>query len=285
LHPSGESVAKSLQVARHLFYCFSMNRTERRRQLKEDERALARGIDADRPDGPQIMVLMRLLYHRLEEARSARSIGPLMRLFEQNMRAAWRSEPTKALACRRGCAFCCHAWVSAKAPEILLAAAAVPRRDREAVRATVEATYAVTGTATPAERAAMAAPCPMLMGSECRIYAARPATCRTAVSLDATICERAFRPGAEALDIPTPDFHLVMRRSYSIALAGALRKAGYPAASYEFNAALRAALARGDAEQAWLSGEDVFAGVASDPGSDPFEHPRNRRVYELAFAG
>ena len=262
-----------------------MNRTERRRQIREDERALARGIDADRPDGPQIMVLMRLLHHRLEEARSERSIAPLMRLFEQNMRAAWRAEPTRALACRRGCAFCCHAWVSAKAPEVLLAAAAVPPRDRDAVRAAVEAAFAVTGTATPAERAAMATPCPMLAAGECRIYAARPAACRTAVSLDAAICERAFRPNAEPLDIPTPDFHLVMRRGYSIALAGALRRAGYSAASYEFNAALRVALARSDAEQAWLAGEDVFAGVATDPGSDPFEHPRNRRVFDLAFAG
>jgi hypothetical protein len=200
------------------------------------------------------------------------------------MRSAWRAEPKKALACRRGCSFCCHAFVSAKAPEVLIAKAAIPLREREAALAAVEAAYSVTGEADPARRAAMAAPCPMLADGECRIYAARPATCRTAVSLDAGLCASAFAPDAPATDIPTPDFHIVMRRSYSIALAGALRRAGFPAESYEFTAALRTALARPDAEAAWLSGEDVFAGVQTDPGSDPFDHPRNRQVYDLAFA-
>jgi hypothetical protein len=261
-----------------------MNRAERRRQLKDDERALARGMDAERADGPQIMVLMRLLHDRLEESRAAGSVSPLMAFFDANMRSAWRAEPKKALACRRGCAHCCHAWVSARAPEVLVARAAIPVREREAARAAVEAAFARTGAADPAERAAMAAPCPMLLDGQCRIYAARPATCRTAVSLDAAICASAFRPGAEAMGIPTPDFHLVMRRGYAIALAGALKRAGYPAASYEFVGALRAALARPDAEAAWLAGEDVFGGVQTDPGSDPFEHPRNLKVFELAFA-
>lgn len=262
-----------------------MDRAQRRRQLKDDARALARGIDAERPDGPQIMVLMRLLHERLEEARDAGTVAPLGEFLRENLRAAWRAEPRKALACRRGCAHCCHAWVSAKAPEVLLAKAAIRPRDLEAARAAVEEAYAVTGGLGPEERAALAAPCPMLTAGECRIYDARPATCRTAVSLDAGVCAEAFRPNAVALDIPTPDFHIIMRRGYSIALAGALKRAGYPAASYEFVAAMRAALARPDADAAWLAGEDVFAGVATDPGSDPFEHPKNRRVYELAFAG
>jgi Fe-S-cluster containining protein len=262
-----------------------MDRAERRRQLKDDERVLGRGLDAARPDGPQIMVLMRLLHARLEEARMAGTLAPLAAFFEGNMRAAWRAEPRQALACRRGCAHCCHAWVSARAPEVLIAKAAIPRREREAVREAVEAAYAATGDLGPEQRAALAAPCPMLVAGECRIYGARPATCRTAVSLDAEICASAFRANAAAIDIPTPDFHIVMRRGYSIALAGAVKRAGHAAVSYEFVAAMRAALARDDAESAWLAGEDVFAAVQTDPGSDPFEHPKNRQVYELAFAG
>lgn len=262
-----------------------MDRAERRRRLKEDERALARGLDAERPDGPQIMVLMRLLHGRLEEARRSGTLAPLGALMRENFRSAWRAEPRKALACRRGCAHCCHAWVSAKAPEVLLAKAAILPRDLEAVSRAVEAAYAATNGLDPSQRAALAAPCPMLASGECRIYDARPTTCRTAVSLDASACASAFRPNAAAVDIPTPDFHIVMRRGYSIALAGALKRAGFPAASYEFIGAMRAALARPDADAAWLRGEDLFAGVATDPGSDPFEHPKNRQVYELAFAG
>ena len=262
-----------------------MTRAQRRRQLKEDERTLARGLDAERPDGPQIMVLMRLLHARIEDARDAGTLAPLAAFLGENFRAAWRAEPRQALACRRGCAHCCHAFVSAKAPEILIAGAAIPAREREAVRAAVDAAYAATGTLGPEQRARLAAPCPMLAAGQCRIYEARPATCRTAVSLDVTACASAFRPGAGPVDIPTPDFHILMRRGYSIALAGALQRAGYPAASYEFVAAMRAALARPDAEAAWLAGEDIFAAVPIDPGSDPFEHPKNRQVFELAFAG
>ena len=246
---------------------------------------MVRGLDAARPDGPQIMILMRLLHERLEEAREAGTIAPLAAFFGDNLKAAWRVEPRKALGCRMGCAHCCNAWVSAKAPEVLIAKRTVAPRDLEAVKASVEMAHARTATAGPDERAAMALPCPMLEDGRCRIYAGRPATCRTAVSLDAALCEQAFRPGAAAVDIPTPDFHIVMRRGYSIALAGALKRSGYAAASYEFVAAMRAALGREDAEAAWLAGEDVFAGVQTDPGSDPFTHPKNRQVYELAFAG
>ncbi|HZF94588.1 MAG TPA: YkgJ family cysteine cluster protein [Allosphingosinicella sp.] len=262
-----------------------MIRSERRRQAKEDSRAMVRGLDAERPDGPQIMILMRLLHDRLEEARAARSIAPLSAFFGENLKAAWRAEPRMALGCRMGCAHCCKAWVSAKAPEVLIARRAIPPRDLEAVKASVAAAYARTGAAGPDERAAMAAPCPMLEEGRCRIYAGRPAACRTAVSLDAALCAEAFRPNAAPIDIPTPEFHIVMRRGYAIALAGAMKRSGFPAASYEFVAAMRAALARDDSEAAWLAGEDLFAGVQTDPGSDPFDHPRNRRVYELAFAG
>jgi Fe-S-cluster containining protein len=259
-----------------------MTRAERRRQLREDERALARGLDAERPDGPQIMVLMRLLHARLEEAREARTLAPLGDFIAANMRAAERAAPRRAIACRMGCAHCCHSFVSARAPEVLLAKAAIAARDREAARAAVEAAWDAAQSLGPDRRAGLA--CPMLRDGRCSIYAARPATCRTAVSSDAAICARTFAPGAAAEDIPTPDFYIVMRRGYSIALAGALKRAGFPASSYDFTAALRAALAKPGAELAWLTGEDVFEGVAIDPGSDPFAHPKNRLVYEAAWA-
>jgi Fe-S-cluster containining protein len=262
-----------------------MIRSERRRQAKEDERAMARGLDFARADGPQIMMLMRLLHDRLEASRVARSIAPLAQFFQTNLQAAWRAEPRTALGCRMGCAHCCHAWVSARAPEVLIAKAAIAPRDLDAVRESVEAAYVRTGAAPPEVRAALAEPCPMLADGLCRIYAGRPSTCRTAVSLDAALCAEAFLPEARPVDIPTPEFHIVMRRGYSIALAGALKRSGYAAYSYEFVAAMRAAIAREDAEAAWLAGEDIFAGVQVDPGSDPFEHPRNLEVYVLAFAG
>jgi Fe-S-cluster containining protein len=199
------------------------------------------------------------------------------------MRAAERLAPNQLLACRRGCAHCCHTFVSARAPEILFVKNAIPGRERETARAAVEEAYAVTGLLGLAARGGVACPCPMLRDGACLVYAARPTTCRTAVSENAEICARAFAPGAAVEQIPMPEYYPTLRRGYSIALAGALRRAGFSAWSYEYNAGLRTALARPDAEAAWLAGEDVFAEVPRDPGSDPFTLPSNLRLYDDAF--
>jgi hypothetical protein len=133
------------------------------------------------------------------------------------------------------------------------------------------------------ERVKRPTPCPLLRDDLCLVYAARPATCRTAVSRDVAACERAFRLGSENEEIPTPTFYIEMRAGYSLALAGALRRAGFPAAAYEYNAALNAALGAPDAEAAWLAGEDIFAGIACDPSGDPFDRAGNRRIYDAAW--
>jgi hypothetical protein len=261
-----------------------MTRADRRRRLKEDQRLVARGLEEDRRDHVQIMALMRLLHDRLEEARDAGTVAPLMTFLHDNFRAAEQAAPKKSLACRRGCPHCCHAWVSARAPEVLFVKAAIPVREQAAVRAAVGAVFTLTGPLTFEERVKRPTPCPLLRDDLCLVYAARPATCRTAVSRDVAACERAFRLGSENEDIPTPTFYIEMRAGYSLALAGALRRAGFPAAAYEYNAALNAVLGTPGAEAAWLAGEDVFAGVAGDPSGDPFDRPGNRRIYDAAWA-
>jgi Fe-S-cluster containining protein len=260
-----------------------MNRAERRRQAREDRELLARGLDSGRTDARALAALMRVLHELIAEARDAGTIAPVMHFLHANMRAAERHAPGHLLACRRGCTHCCHTFVSARAPELLFVKAAIRGRDRETASADVEATHAVTGTLGPGERGAIAQPCPMLRDGACRIYAARPMTCRMAVSQSAEACARAFAPGAGPEPVPIPEQYPTLRRGYSLALAGALRRAGFPAWSYEFNAGLRAALARTDAEAAWLAGEDVFAEVPTDPGSDPFVLPSNLRLYGDAF--
>lgn len=258
-----------------------MNRAERRRQAREDRERIARGLEAGRADGREVIALMRVLHDLIAEARDAGTVAPMMHFLHANMRAAERFAPSHLLACRRGCAHCCHTFVSARAPEVLFAKAAIPGRDRAAVGDAVERAFAVTGTLGPGGRGSH--PCPMLEGGACRVYAARPMTCRTAVSENAEICARAFAPGAGPEPIPVPEYYPTLRRGYSIALAGALRRAGFPACSYEYVAAMRAALARPDSEAAWLAGEDVFAEVPLDPGSDPFTLPSNLRLYDDAF--
>jgi Fe-S-cluster containining protein len=260
-----------------------MNRAERRRQAREDRERIGRGLEPGRADGREVSALMRVLHDLIAEARDAGTIAPVMHFLHSNMRAAERIAPAHLLACRRGCAHCCHTFVSARAPEVLFVKRAIPSRDRDALRAAVDEAYAVTGTLGPDGRQGMGQACPLLREGVCQVYQARPMTCRMAVSESAELCARAFAPGAGPENIPVPEYYPTLRRGYSIALAGALRRAGYPAWSYEYNAAMRTALARADAEAAWLAGEDIFADVPRDPGSDPFILPSNLRLYDDAF--
>ena len=262
-----------------------MNRAERRRQLKEDEALLSRGLGADELDALQLMALMRLFFDRLQQSRTAMTIEPLMAFFHDNMRRGMSAGPRKLLACRLGCSHCCRAWVSARAPEVLFIKRSVKAAKREEMLASVEATYAITGTLGPDQRDRMAVPCPLLKDHACQVYGARPATCQTAVSEDAAACARSFQPGAEPEMLPAPEFYITLRRGYSLALAGALKKGGYPISAYELNAALRTALLRSDAESAWLSGEPIFDRVQTEPGGDPFATPNRRRLYDAAWSG
>src|SRR4051794_323837 len=164
-----------------------MNRAERRRQAREDRERIARGLEAGRADGREVIALMRVLHDLIAEARDAGSVVPVMSFLQANMRAAERLAPNHLLACRRGCAHCCHTFVSARAPEILFVKNAIPGRERESARAAVDKAYAVTGRLGPDGRGGMAEPCPMLRDGACQVYQARPMTCRMAVSESAEI--------------------------------------------------------------------------------------------------
>ena len=126
-----------------------MNWAERRRQAREDRERIARGLGTGRAEPRALAAMMRVLHELIAEARDAGTIAPMMQFLHANMRAAERAAPGHLLACRRGCAHCCHTFVSARAPELLFVRGAIPGREREAVRADVDAAYAVTGMLGP----------------------------------------------------------------------------------------------------------------------------------------
>lgn len=256
-----------------------MNRAERRRQLKEDERLVQNGLSFTQVDGWEVIALMRALRDRLGQARNAGRIAPLMRFLHDNFGKSARRIPAALSACARGCSHCCHMWTALRAPEALFIAAAMPGE----LRAAVDTAHAETVALSYEERLRLVRPCPLLQDDACSLYEARPIGCRTAASTDAAVCARAYRLLSDE-DIPQPLIFLNQRAGYALALAGALRHAGHPAGAYELNGALHAALARPDAEAAWLRGEDVFAGVALDPAGDPFAEPAHMELYREAFA-
>ena len=239
-----------------------------------------RGVDPEMTDPEPTAAMSRLLHSLFELAKRAGNIDPPVKFLHSKIDATVRGLRDIPIGCRKGCSHCCHIWVSATAPEILYIAKIVRRRGESAL-ARVNAAHIETKDYDFDVRDQHPFPCPMLNDNICSIYEFRPAACRMAASGDASICARSYRNLTDE-DIPTPVLYLVGRSVYALALASALRHSQLPFTAYELNAGLARALERADAEQAWLSGNDIFSDVTRDPG-DIFSERPAQMMYEYAF--
>ncbi len=258
-----------------------MNRAERRRQLKQDEKTVINGLDVISRNGAEVVALMRVLHERVLEAQKAQNVRPLMDFLLANIdRAGLRVAHVK-VACAKGCAHCCNCWVSVIAPEVIHVVKSLGPRQAAAEAAVLQVLQQSRGKDFE-ERGRMVTPCPLLQDKLCSVYPNRPLNCRTGSSFDVNACERnyALRQGNE---VPVPTVHARMRLGYSLALAGALRHAGLAHAPCEFHGALERVMVNPQAEVQWLAGTDIFAGLPQDPGGDAFQVPGNRALYEAAF--
>ena len=164
------------------------------------------------------------------------------------------------LACAKGCATCCHNWVSATAPEIFLLARALGE-DATAI-ARVRSAADRTRGLDRERRVHGGEACALLAENLCSVYAVRPLVCRAYVSASLPACLAAF--GGGPAQIPMPTRYVQLRASHDHALWAALRAADLPDASYELNEAVARVLGDTEAEARWLAGEDVFAGIARE---------------------
>jgi Fe-S-cluster containining protein len=194
----------------------------------------------------------------------------LVAAYHRELERTVAAYPTvQKVACAKGCAFCCTLYVSATAPELLTIAEHVagwPAERRAALVERLERSGAVTAGLSPTERVGLSYPCPMLEeGGVCGIYPVRPLACRAYASFDVAACERSTRERDAAAPIPVPRVNMRTRRFLSHCLRAALAERGLDGKSYELIAGLRRALGTHDADARWVAGEDVFAGVQSDP--------------------
>ncbi len=108
-------------------------------------------------------------------------------------------------ACRAGCSWCC--WMipdlrNGEADLLLTAINQLPEDERAEIEAKVKVAATAIVDAGSSE-AAYPLRCPLLGDDgRCRVYAARPAVCRAFASTDATACERLYRGGDEASEVP-----------------------------------------------------------------------------------
>ena len=263
-------------------YRVKMNRAERRRQLKADRKLVERGLDIANRDSYQIVALMRVLHEHVREAIEAKSVQPLMAFIYSSMTETAKRLANAPLACKRGCSHCCHIWVAASAPEVIYAVSSIPAAKRSACRQSVLIAEQETRDKSFDDRAGMVTRCPLLDDNLCSVYSTRPIVCRTAASADAAICERSYLH-LSGEDIPTPFVFMAARSGYDIGLCGALRREGLADTASELISALKLVLETPDAEQRWLRGEDIFASLPKDPGSDLMNVPANRVFYNEAF--
>lgn len=142
------------------------------------------------------------------------------------------------IACRRGCAFCCHVDVSVT--------------PLEAIRLWHRA-----GEAAAVESAARRAPCPMLVDGACSQYEARPYACRAVFSPDAKRCEDGYASDG-VVPVPSLDWPRALASCYITGEIAALDDLKLASHMVELRRALL--VLRGDAEAAlrWLNGADIF---------------------------
>jgi Fe-S-cluster containining protein len=256
-----------------------MNRNERRLAKKEAPKSVAAGIDPSRLNEYVMAELARQIHSRLDQAKRSLNVDPTIDYVLSKIDATIKGMSDVPIACGKGCSHCCNIWVSATAPEVLYIAKRLSAQATDRVREANEFTKAFSHEQRPFHPNA----CPLLQNNECSIYQHRPLFCRLAASADAEVCRRSYTNITDE-GIPTPMMYLAGRDAYSTALAVALKAADLPYLCYEFNSALNIALTTPDAEKAWSTGSDIFAGALKQDDAVPFEEsPGHTMLYDLAF--
>lgn len=248
-----------------------------------------RGVDLNANGSEQswsVIAVARMVIDMLRShapGRAAKAAKLANEFFETSL----KNNPSKfAIACTKGCAYCCHVSVTASAPEIFLVASRIrelPPQDFDEALMRVRAADQRTRNMSSQQRAQNKIPCALLKNNLCSVYDSRPGACRgfTSVSVDA--CRDGFN-GLPA-QVNTPAVWTTLRGAHKQALWGALAALDRPAEFYEFHHALRIALEIPDSENRWLAGEDIFAGVAREIVNDPAMQASNKRIIDRIVAG
>lgn len=167
----------------------------------------------------------------------------------------------RAIACRKGCYFCCHVNVSATIPDAILVATTIRSGPATRFAPAVKATAARIAGLSAAERYRRAVPCPMLENGACGIHEARPTACRAYLATDAGKCEASLK-SAQAGSEPTPVESLAYPQQLSAAINGGVlqgcAEAGLQNCAVELTQTVDRILRDATVVDRWLSGESVF---------------------------
>ena len=175
------------------------------------------------------------------------------------------------VACRDGCAFCCHVPVDVQAHEVFFAADHLqvhcsPAGLNEVIARLAAHRDRVAAFAEGA-RATSRQPCALLVAGSCSIYAGRPEACRSHHTSNAAVCEANMAdPSVNLSKVYIPALRARMF-AVMLGLDEALEAAGYDERSYDFGSALHEALTNSLCLARWLRRQNAFPDrCLADPG-------------------
>ena len=160
-----------------------------------------------------------------------------------------------AIACGKGCCYCCHARIVALAPEIFCIAQELECQPIDERNQVIERLKTHGNSVNESAAWALRPKCPFLTDKLCSIYEVRPSRCRKAHSLDVTKCE------SDATEIPQDLGVVLSVEALMNGISAAYSTCGFSATSHELGRGVLLALSDPTAESRWYSGEEVFAPV------------------------
>ena len=192
----------------------------------------------------------------------AAALRNVQRALESQLAALPRAD-RGPVACRSGCAYCCHLRVMATAAEVFALLDYLQRRlDAEAFGQFVErvrATEARLRDLPPERVLTVNLPCPALVDGRCSGYAGRPLNCRSYHSLSVDACRESYEH-PEDLQRGHPQLAPLARVHSGVqaGLVAALTEAQRDARQYELVTALAEALDDPSARDRLERGDRVF---------------------------
>ncbi len=206
------------------------------------------------------LVLKAKLAQRGNDHRASEAAGLAQALNETSLKA--RPERL-AVACKKGCSYCCYGFVGILPPEVFRLADAVRAgRSGGIDAAAVRARAAPLAGLGPDARVGRKLACPLLdLDGACSVYTDRPLVCRQATSLALPACIEEFEGVDRDGRIEVSTMYLAHSGNAHIVLLAAMAAVGLPTEAFELSAALSVALADPLAERRWLAGEDVFGAL------------------------
>jgi Fe-S-cluster containining protein len=186
---------------------------------------------------------------RLKRAREPRQMMTALRWAATELDRTYATTPPDVLAtvaCRSGCAACCHVPVDVQAHEVFLAADHIQTHfSPDALAALIlklAAHRAGIAALGKGARDASRQPCALLVADACSIYADRPQPCRSHHANDAAVCT-AHRTDP-TVDVTKVYIPALRARMFAVMLGvdEAFEAVGYDDRAYDFGSALHEAL-------------------------------------------